>query len=71
MGNLSISADASATEEVPVLGPITIPVKVDADVSMRSRIVTLAWTYRTVDTGRSTLSLVGGARYFSLDSTSI
>jgi hypothetical protein len=64
---MKVSADDSATEEVPVLGPITIPVKVDADVSMKNRIASFAGTYRVVDTGRATLSLLGGVRYFSLD----
>ncbi len=64
---LKISAEDSATEEVPVFGPITLPVAVDGDVSMKNWIVTLAGTYRLLDTESATLSLLGGARYFSLD----
>jgi len=64
---LSVSAQDSVTEDVPVLGPITLPVRVDGDVSMKNWITTFAGTYRVVETERATLSLLGGARYFSLD----
>jgi len=64
---LKISAQDSATERVPVFGPITIPVTVNADVTMKSRIVTLEGSYRLVDTGRASFSFLGGARNFDLD----
>ena len=66
---LYVSADDSATEQVPVIGPITIPVKVNADVSMKNRIASFAGTYRVVDSGRATLSLCWAASV-TLSSTS-
>lgn len=42
MVNLKISAEDSATEEIPKLGSITLPVQVDGSVSMKNWIVTLA-----------------------------
>ena len=60
---LDIEADDSFSESVPVLGPISLDVEIDADVELKAFISTLGGTYNVVDNEKASVNLLGGARH--------
>jgi len=63
---LKISGSSGWTENVPV-GPLNIPVNVDASVKMEAWIASFAVGYNVIDTEAATLDVLLGARYFNLE----
>ena len=63
---LKISADGAGKTTIPI-GPLDIPTRVDFGAAMEAWVFNLVGSYNLVRTEGSTLEVLAGARYLSLD----